>query len=212
VATGGFLQTCSSGTELNGNGPWSGSSSGTVIVSFATDGSIQSTGLTSLVAICTGGGSGSSDAGMSGVTDTGAGGGSALMETEPNETLVTANPTNNAAGQLMTVEGQIAPVGDVDWYSFVVSPGNFRTLVATVYSWPGSHTSCMGDPKLFLVDSLGVEIAEDEDDGFVYCPKIDGLGADTGAANLAFGTYYLRIEHTTNTSIVSRYFIDIDLQ
>lgn len=207
VASSGFLNLCSSGSTLNGSGPWNGSGSGTVVVSFGTDVSIQSVGITSLVATCTGG-SGSSDAG---VADAGASS-SVLGETEPNETANTANVTNVSGAQVTTVEGQVSPVGDVDWYSFMVVPGQYRTLVATVYSWPGSHTSCMGDPRLFLLNASGTTMAEDDADGFVQCSKIDGTGADTGAANLPVGMYFLRIEQDGNTSIVPRYFIDIELR
>ena len=52
IATSGLLGLCLGGTELNDNGPWSGSESGPITVSIATDSSISSTGLTSLVAIC----------------------------------------------------------------------------------------------------------------------------------------------------------------
>jgi hypothetical protein len=217
VARSGFLNPCSSGSTLSGSGPWNGSGSGTVVVSFSTDVSVSSTGISSLVATCTGAASdaGVADAGVgvadSGVADSGASS-SVLGETEPNETANTANVTNASGAQVTIVEGQVSPVGDVDWYSFMVVPGQYRTLVATVYSWPGSHTSCMGDPRLFLLNASGTTMAEDDADGFVQCSKIDGTGADTGAANLPVGMYFLRIEQDGNTSIVPRYFIDIELR
>lgn len=57
TATSGFSGGCSAGTVLTGTGPWTGSATGTVVVSLATDGTLASTGLTSLVAVCAAGSS-----------------------------------------------------------------------------------------------------------------------------------------------------------
>jgi hypothetical protein len=69
IATSGFSGACSGGTELNGSGSWSGSASGAILISLATDSSVSSTGITSLLATCgaTAPDGGTSDAGtMSG--------------------------------------------------------------------------------------------------------------------------------------------------
>lgn len=55
TATAGSGGGCSTGTELSGAGPWSGSAAGSITLSLATDGSQASTGLSSLVATCNGG-------------------------------------------------------------------------------------------------------------------------------------------------------------
>ena len=52
VATAGFLGGCSAGSSLSGAGTWSGSATGSVVVSLATDGSVRSLGITTLTAIC----------------------------------------------------------------------------------------------------------------------------------------------------------------
>jgi hypothetical protein len=46
---------CGSGTSLTGSGPWSGTAMGGVIVSVATDGSVDSGGVSDLTALCFGG-------------------------------------------------------------------------------------------------------------------------------------------------------------
>ncbi len=55
TATSGSSGGCSAGDELTGSGPWNGMASGSVSVTLATDGSVPSQGLTSLVATCDGG-------------------------------------------------------------------------------------------------------------------------------------------------------------
>lgn len=52
VATAGSSGSCSAGTQLNGTGPWSGVADGAITISIATDVSVNSTGLDSLVATC----------------------------------------------------------------------------------------------------------------------------------------------------------------
>ena|GEM_PF-6815552 len=52
IATAGIIGLCLGGTELNGNGPWTGSETGPSIISIATDGSISSDGITSILAVC----------------------------------------------------------------------------------------------------------------------------------------------------------------
>ena len=52
VATAGIFGLCLGGTELNGSGPWTGSETGPSVLSIATDGSVSSDGITSIIAVC----------------------------------------------------------------------------------------------------------------------------------------------------------------
>jgi hypothetical protein len=71
TATSGFSGGCSAGTLITGTGPWTGSASGTVVVSLATDGSLSSTGLTSLVAVCAAGSSSQGASSSAGASSSG---------------------------------------------------------------------------------------------------------------------------------------------
>jgi hypothetical protein len=55
LATAGNSAACASGDELTGAGPWSGTASGPVTVSLATDASTESAGIMGLDATCSGG-------------------------------------------------------------------------------------------------------------------------------------------------------------
>ena len=46
------LGLCLGGTELNHNGPWTGTETGPTVLSIATDGSVSSDGITSIIATC----------------------------------------------------------------------------------------------------------------------------------------------------------------
>ncbi len=136
------------------------------------------------------------------------------METEPNNTAATANPSGAALNMTTTINGDIDPVADQDWFALTVPQG--ATVVAATYPTFGDPTSCdqVHDTRIWLVDSTGTELAFNDDDeardGF--CSTIDGAGADTGAANLAAGTYYIRVQDYDDTGTFQSYFLDIHLQ
>lgn len=102
-----------------------------------------------------------------------------ILETEPNNSLATANPigTFNAPGGSILVDGAIVPA-DVDWFQFIVTGPT--QLVSATFGVPNSST---GDSVLSLYNSVGVLITQDDDSGI---GNFSALEAVLGA-----GTYYL---------------------
>jgi hypothetical protein len=136
------------------------------------------------------------------------------VETEPNNDAQTADPTGGALNMTVTVNGDIDPVADQDWYSITVPQG--ATLIARTYPIFGDPTSCGfdQDTRIWLVDSAGTEVAFNDDDEARtgWCSAIDGSGPDPMAANLAAGTYYIRVQHYDDSETFSGYFMEVRLQ
>ncbi len=101
-----------------------------------------------------------------------------MTETEPNNTLATANSIGSfsAPGGSMLVDGTITQ-GDVDWFSFTL------TDVASLAVFAGFSFNS-GNGVMQLVGSDGVVIAFDDDGGVGSMPAMQ-------VASLAAGSYYL---------------------
>ncbi len=137
--------------------------------------------------------------------------GNILTETEANDTIATANASGVTIGNTVTVSGSIGTVGDVDYYSFTVPAGQTASLSAVTYTAVGDTSACtIGDTNIFLFDSAMTELANN-DDANGLCSEIDPM-LDTGAAGLAAGTYYIRVQHYDNTESFGPYLMDISLQ
>ena len=136
--------------------------------------------------------------------------GSITPEVEPNNDLMGAQASGATVGQTVTLSGSVDPIGDSDWFSFSVASGT-ATLIATTYGTPGNHMTCNGDTKLYLMDSMGMELTNDDDGGTFPCSNLDGT-TDMDAAGLTPGTYYIRVQHWNNTNTVASYLLDIQLQ
>jgi hypothetical protein len=89
----------------------------------------------------------------------------AVSEVEGNNVLAAANALTPVGGGLL-VEGALQP-GDVDFYSFSVSAGDFVTL-AVVDSGRGSHA----DPALRVFDASNAVVATDDDSGPGFLPSL----------------------------------------
>ncbi len=102
-----------------------------------------------------------------------------IFETEPNNTLATANFIGNfdVPGGSVLVDGSITP-GDVDWFQFTIT-GDTQLVSATF----GVPSSAVGDSILSLYDSLGTLIIQDDDSGIGNFSSLE--------AQLTAGTYYL---------------------
>lgn len=92
-------------------------------------------------------------------------------ETEPNDSIATANPT--ACGASICTSIQVA--GDQDFFTYTLGTGAFVT----------HETICTGDTTLTLFDSGGTQIGFDDDGGAGLCSLL--------GINLAAGTYSIRV-------------------
>lgn len=107
-----------------------------------------------------------------------------ILETEPNDTLGTANFIGafDAPGGSVVVDGSIrgAAAPDQDWFRFTVTDA-VQIVIATF----GRPNSNIGDSYLELYDSEGMLLAEDDDDGIRLFSALEYNG---GA-----GTYFIRV-------------------
>jgi cysteine-rich repeat protein len=125
-----------------------------------------------------------------------------IPETEPNDTQALANPLGSAAGFIASIE----PIGDLDYFSFVVTvPGSSVTIETS----DGLNGCPPGfDSLLYLYDPSHSQIAMDHGDGVAPCSKIwPGLYA--AATNLAPGTYYTRVERNGDNAVQPEYVVKI---
>ena len=131
-------------------------------------------------------------------------------ETEPNDTLATANG-NVSGGVDVFVFGDHQVGADQDWYAITVPAG--ASIRAEVIEGSTAET-CEGlgiDSRLTLYNAGGTQLVDDDDDGRGFCSAIDGTGtgvaaADSGARNLAAGTYYLQVRASGSASATGAQF------
>lgn len=105
------------------------------------------------------------------------------IESEPNDTLATANFVGNYTfpGDAFLVDGTISPSGDQDWFMFTVS--NAAQMRLATYGRPDSNS---GDSILELYDSAGTLLASDDDGGI-------NLFSSLEYNSTAGGTFYIRV-------------------
>ncbi len=111
-------------------------------------------------------------------------------EHEPNDTLATAESLGTVS-PLVTEHATISPVGDIDFFSFTISPGaNVDLLIDVSPGILGTACSTGGpgiDSRARLYDMAGVELASDDDGGEGLCSRI-------AAPNTPPGVYYVAID------------------
>jgi cysteine-rich repeat protein len=128
-----------------------------------------------------------------------------IHETEPNNTEALANPLGSAAGFVAS----ISPIGDLDYFSFVVtSPGSSVTL-QTSDGLGGCPTGF--NSLLYLYSPSHSQLALDQGHGVAPCSKISPA-LYPAAANLAPGTYYARVELSGDNAIIPQYVVTITVQ
>ena len=114
-------------------------------------------------------------------------------EIEANDTQATATPLG---GSDVVMFGGHQVENDLDYFAITVPAGG--SVRAEVIEGGAETCESLGvDSYLTLFNSAGVSLVTDNDDGRGYCSQIDGTGAsgfkDSGAHNLAAGTYYLQV-------------------
>lgn len=106
-----------------------------------------------------------------------------FFESEPNNTLLTANDVGSydRPGDAFAVDGRLGGRGgDVDWYRFEVTEG--ATINAAVYGRPSSED---GDSLLGLFASDGSTITVDDDDNIGLYSSVEAI--------VPAGVYYLAV-------------------
>jgi len=116
-----------------------------------------------------------------------------IIESEPNNTLPTANPIGvfSAPGGSVVVDGSIVP-SDVDWFQFTVT-GPAQLVTATF----GVPSSTLGNSILSLYDAGGVLITQDDDSGINNFSALQAI--------LSAGTYYLVVTGFPDTGNVGNH-------
>jgi len=118
-------------------------------------------------------------------------------EVEPNNatTTATALPGND-----VFIAGGHQALGDLDFYAITVPVGGGSIRAEVVEGNAETCESLDLDSYLTLFNAAATSLVTNEDSGRGYCSLIDGTGAtpvDTGAHNLAAGTYYLQVKDST---------------
>ena len=106
-----------------------------------------------------------------------------VSESEPNGTLLAADPVSNTGCQF----GSFGAAGDVDYYS--VNIGSGQKLDLETRSVDG--TGCSGDTMVTVEDVNATPIFTDDDDGIGPCSALSDLA-------LPAGTYYVRVRAATS--------------
>lgn len=122
-------------------------------------------------------------------------------EAEPNGSIATATPLGAGAAGF---SGQITPIGDDDYYSFVVPDGATVRLETGSVPFVATSTSCPGDLEIYFYDAAGTLLASDDDESFIgLCSLLDR--GTIAMNNLAAGTYYVRVERHGDSGTVGTY-------
>ena len=133
------------------------------------------------------------------------------LEVEPNDDMSVATNSGAAMSSTVTLAASIDPATDTDHFTFEVPPGTTATLVAQTYDRLNDRGSCAIDTVMTLLDGAGAALLQADDGGAGFCSRVDG-GSQPEAANLAPGTYYIRVQSYEGFDVIDRYFLDIELR
>ena len=126
-----------------------------------------------------------------------------VNETEVNDTQSLANPLPAGADGFI---GSIKPVGDLDHFKFDVTvPGS--SVIIHTSNGLGACPSGF-DSKIYLYDPNNQQIAVNDDGLYAPCSSITPAQT-SAAANLAVGTYYVRVERYGNSATQEQYVVSI---
>ena len=131
-------------------------------------------------------------------------------EAEPNANQAQANPLT---GVETYVFGDHQTQSDSDFFSIVIPAG--KSIRAEIIEGNAETCESFGvDSRVTLYTSAGVQIAEDDDAERGYCSLLDGTGAtpsNSGASNLAAGTYFLQVRTSVSPSTAADAMFDYRL-
>lgn len=121
--------------------------------------------------------------------------------TEPNDTSETAS---GPFSPVAVLRDSISPGTDVDVFRITLP----ATADLRIETFDGSYdglapSACNAiDTQLTLLDSAGVLLSEDDDDGLEYCSLLDS-GRDRSLLRMPAGTYFVRVNSFANEPISS---------
>jgi cysteine-rich repeat protein len=130
--------------------------------------------------------------------------GNYIPETEPNDTQNLANVLGAADGFIAAIQ----PIGDLDYFKFdVVVPGSSAFIQVTdgVNGCPAGF-----DSKLTLYNPSMMVLATDDNGGADSCSKISPA-TTPAAANLAVGSYVVRVEQNGGVMTQASYVVRIKI-
>ncbi len=140
---------------------------------------------------------------------------SILVESEPNDTAMTADALPMTVRTATAyVAGGIGAMGaDVDMYSFEVT-GTPAALTARTHGRIGRPVSgCSGrDTILTLTNAQGAVVARNDDRPGSICSEISMVTTGTAAQTLAPGRYYLSVTEFESNGEIPRYYLDVRLR
>jgi hypothetical protein len=132
-----------------------------------------------------------------------------VPETELNDTAALANPVvlDPATASAM-ICGAIIPVGDQDYFRLAIT-STATMLVETIRAdgVPCDPTTPM---SLTLFDSSVTVIATDNNGGVGGCASLDGVTSSM-LQNLTPGSYYIRVNQSSNNFVIPTYALSIRL-
>lgn len=130
-------------------------------------------------------------------------------ESEPNESLATANTNLMSPNNHLAVPGDHSIETDQDWYMISVPPN--AAVRAEIVEANRSVETCESnsiDSRLTLFNSAGAMLISDDDDGRGFCSKLDGKDGDTAARNTSgtTQTWYLRVDASPSANTAAKQF------
>jgi cysteine-rich repeat protein len=126
------------------------------------------------------------------------------VELEPNDITATANVFVGRNNYIDGTREGIAGAGD--YFAITVPPGKKSVRIETIEQSTSAGVTCESngiDSHIYLYNSAGLLLGDNDDDGRGFCSMIDGTGSiakDAFAQNLLPGTYYVRVTHHTATN------------
>jgi hypothetical protein len=136
-----------------------------------------------------------------------------IAESEPNNTLASANSLPRQLGAPLHVTGKVASAGDVDWFKVDLKKGD--VIGAALQGKDGL------DPAIRLVNSSGVLMVGNDDDGarsagsIYQAPESPLPANDPADSNCEFtyvisraGTYYIEVSASAAASL-GKYALDL---
>lgn len=126
-------------------------------------------------------------------------------ESEPNDTLAQADDANSCN----MIYARITAIGDKDWFRIDLPTAGSDLRIET-YGTTGTTCPASSDTHIYLTDSAGNALVNDDDDGDGLCSLINPT-VDTAAANLPAGTYYVRLEEHNNDATTAQVRLNIQI-
>ena len=123
-------------------------------------------------------------------------------EAEPNDTAATANVL---IGTPVVVYATINPATEVDYFAFTATAGD-RVYAATMTQFSNGGST---DTVVDVIASDGTTVLESDGDSGSFSSLSSAIG---GTIIPADGTYYIRVDGLSGTSIISPYHLHVRVQ